>query len=259
MKLVTFNIRCDYQQDGMNCFSQRKVLIQEKLKIENPHILCFQEVLPHVALWLLETLTDYHVIGCGRTRELDTEQMSIAYQKKAFQLINMNTFWLSETPYVPGSRYSNQSDCPRTATTVLLQEHSTKALYFIVNTHLDHIGSDARLQGMKQIISYMKEQKEFYEANFLQPVYMCLAGDFNALPDSPEIQLLSEGGFLADVTCTLDGTFHGYGEQNPPEKIDYIAITDNLQCTHQELYTDCRNGIYLSDHYPVCVTLQPVN
>ncbi len=49
MKIVTFNIRCDFGQDGGNNFCFRKPLILEKLRREAPDIICFQEVLPHVA------------------------------------------------------------------------------------------------------------------------------------------------------------------------------------------------------------------
>ena len=63
MQIVTFNIRCDYGQDGNNNFVNRKDLIEKKIKEEQPDILCFQEVLPHVAEWLKSNLTDYYVIG----------------------------------------------------------------------------------------------------------------------------------------------------------------------------------------------------
>ena len=49
MKIATFNIRCDYGQDGDNNFRYRKPLILEKLAEEKPDIVCFQEVLPHAA------------------------------------------------------------------------------------------------------------------------------------------------------------------------------------------------------------------
>ena len=75
MKFVTFNIRCDYDQDGENSFRFRKPLILEKIAKEQPDILCFQEVLPHVAAWLKESLTDYYVVGCGRGESLDGEQV----------------------------------------------------------------------------------------------------------------------------------------------------------------------------------------
>lgn len=76
MKLVTFNIRCDYGQDGENCFQFRKSFIKQKILYEKPDVICFQEVLPHVAVWLKEELEDYYVVGCGRSKELDNEQMS---------------------------------------------------------------------------------------------------------------------------------------------------------------------------------------
>ena len=66
LKFVTFNIRCDYNQDKDNSFCFRKQEIEEKLEREQPDIICFQEVLPHVAIWLKETLRDYYVVGCGR-------------------------------------------------------------------------------------------------------------------------------------------------------------------------------------------------
>lgn len=52
MKYVTFNIRCDYGEDGDNNFVYRKPLILEKISQEKPDIIGFQEVRPHVAVWL---------------------------------------------------------------------------------------------------------------------------------------------------------------------------------------------------------------
>ena len=52
MKFVTFNIRCDFGQDGANNFIYRRPLILEKIRQEKPDIIGFQEVLPHVAAWL---------------------------------------------------------------------------------------------------------------------------------------------------------------------------------------------------------------
>ena len=45
MKVVTFNIRCDYGQDGLNEFANRKELILRKINQEKPDIIGFQEVL----------------------------------------------------------------------------------------------------------------------------------------------------------------------------------------------------------------------
>lgn len=111
MKLVTFNIRCDFGQDGANNFIYRRPLILEKIQQEKPDIIGFQEVLPHVAAWLKENLTEYYIVGCGREKDLTGEAMIIAYRKERFQIVSLETFWLSPTPYAPGSRYPVHGEC----------------------------------------------------------------------------------------------------------------------------------------------------
>ena len=95
MKFVTFNIRCDFGQDGANSFIYRRPLILEKIRQEKPDIIGFQEVLPHVAAWLKENLTEYYIAGCGREKDLTGEAMIIAYRKERFQSVSLETFWLS--------------------------------------------------------------------------------------------------------------------------------------------------------------------
>ncbi len=249
MKIVTFNIRCDYGQDGANNFCYRQPLILDKIKKENPDIICFQEVPPHVATWLKENLTDYYVIGCGRDVNLEDEQTSIAYKKLKFNLMGMEVFWLSETPNVPGSRYQNQSECPRVCTTALFQNVETKEIFRIYNTHLDHIGSEARKLGLGQILEKIEKDKSFVQAPAI------LTGDFNAYWDSPEMELLKEYPYLIDLTSNINGTFHDYGKMEQEEKIDYIFAQDSFRCESAITWEDCVEGVYLSDHYPVCVEI----
>ena len=118
-KFVTFNLRCDRNQDGENCFVYRQPLILKVIGEERPELLCFQEVLPHMAAWLKRSLPDYYAVGCPRGQKLDGEQVTVAFRKEGYQLLEMHTFWLSETPAAPGSRYPGQSSCPRTCTETL--------------------------------------------------------------------------------------------------------------------------------------------
>lgn len=249
MKVVTFNIRCDFGQDGRNNFCHRKALILEKIKLEQPDVICFQEVLPHVAGWLKENLESYYVVGCGRDENLEDEQTPVAFLKMSYQMVSMNTFWLSKTPEIPASRYANQSICPRICTEVLLQDIKTRELFRIVNTHLDHEGSDARILGMGQILNYLEQAVLFPEAACI------LAGDMNAFPHGPEIQLLKGSGRWKDLTEGMEGTFHDYGRLPKPEKIDYIAASSHIVCRRRGLWKDCRDGVFLSDHYPVFVEI----
>ena len=249
MKFVTFNIRCDYNQDGNNSFCYRKPYILEKLNEEKPNIICFQEVLPHVATWLKENLADYYVLGCGRDEHLEDEQTAIAFNKLQYQLISMNTFWLSKTPLVPGSRYEKQSICPRTCTEVVVQDIKTKEIIRILNTHLDHEGSEARVLGMEQILDYLKQVTLFKDATVI------LTGDFNAYPHDPEITMISTVGHLVDLTADLEGTYHEFGTLSKHEKIDYIFASQDVVCNKKELWKEEVEGVFLSDHYPVCVEI----
>ena len=249
MKIVTFNIRCDYEQDGINSFCYRKPLILEKIKYEQPDIICFQEVLPHVAKWLKEKLEDYYVIGYGRNEYLEDEQTSIAYKKTVFNLIQMEVFWLSETPLVIASRYEDQSSCPRICTEALLQNLETHEFIRVFNTHLDHEGVGARRLGIAQILNQISKEESFMDAPTI------ITGDFNAFPDSEEMRIFQEFPAFVDLTANLEGTFHDYGQLQEPEKIDYIYADSRFLCRNAVLWQDSMDGVYLSDHYAICVEI----
>lgn len=250
MTFVTFNIRCDYQQDGANSFCYRKPLILQKIREETPDIICFQEVLPHVAAWLKESLADYYVVGCGRSETLEDEQVSIAYRKDRFNLVQADTFWLSETPEIPASRYPDQSICPRVCTLALFQDLEEKRVFRVANTHLDHIGSTARRKGLLQILRRLEEERLFAQA----PVI--LAGDFNAEPDGEELRVFREYPQYVNATEGIGVTYHGYMRAERPERIDYIFLKGGVSCAQVEKWTRETDGVYLSDHYPICAALK---
>lgn len=250
MKFVTFNIRCDHNQDGNNSFCYRKPLILKTIAEKQPDILCFQEVLPHVAEWLRENLTDFVTLGCGRSETLEDEQMTVAYRLDKYNLMEMHTFWMSETPYVPGSRYEEQSICPRTCTEMLLFDKETKQTVRVLNLHLDHEGAAARKLGLKQVLNHVDSARLFPEAATL------IAGDFNDTPGSIIFDAFRQHPGYADVTKGIGRTFHDYGRYQPDEQIDYIWVRGNLACRSVEKWTAQENGVYLSDHYPVCADLE---
>ena len=246
MKLATYNIRYDCGQDGINNFSCRKSFILETIAREKPDVIGFQEVLPHVALWLKENLKDYYVVGCPRETDLTGEQVCIAFRPDKFNLMKMDTFWLSPTPYVPGSRYPEQSICPRTCTEVVLQELSGGKIFRMLNTHLDHEGSLARVLCAKQILEAMDN------AQFFPNVPTVLVGDMNAEPDSPEMELIASR--MENLTKGIGITYHGF--MGPTQCcIDYIFLSGAISGSDVRKWTDSRDGVFLSDHFPVSAEL----
>ena len=202
-----------------------------------------------MSAWLKKSFPDYYAVGCGRSEKLDGEQMTVMFRKEDYQLLEMHTFWLSETPLVPGSRYSAQRSCPRCCTDAVLMSEATGQVFRVLNTHLDHRGKVARERGLAQILRHVEEARLFPHAP------MILAGDFNAEPDSEEMALLKTYPGLTDVTQGIGITYHGYGRGDPPCQIDYIVLSSALCCSSVCKWTDQENGVYLSDHYPVCAEI----
>jgi len=249
IKVVTFNIRLDCKWDGENNFEFRQPLILKTLRKECPDIVCFQEVLPHVQTWLKESLPEYTVVGCGREPGLRGESVCIAFRANLFSVIHMDTFWLSPEPFTPGSRYAEQSDCPRTAVELLLHLDGTEQVLRILNTHLDHQGTLARSLGLQQILRHLDHAPLFPDA----PVI--LTGDLNAPPESPEISVFRAYPEYRNATEGIGMTYHGY-MKGTPGSIDYIFLRGPISCLKTEKWMDCENGVYLSDHYPVCAHLE---
>ena len=248
MKFVTFNIHLDWNRDGENNFCYRKGLILNTIRAEMPDIICFQEVLPHVAVWLKEALKDYYIVGCPREKGLTGEQTCIAFLPYRFNLMKFDSYWLSPTPYEPGSRYEIQSDCPRICAEATLHHLETNKVFRVINTHLDHVGHQARLLG-EQIVKKMKEEPFFPDAPCI------FTGDMNAEPGSEEIVYVTEQTGMVDLTEGIDMTYHGF-MKDTPAKIDYIFADPRIRC-NSVCRWDVREGnVFISDHYPVCADIE---
>lgn len=248
LKICSFNLRMDTPKDGNNAFFNRTPLIAEKINAYQPDVIGFQEVRPPMRNWLEENLGGYTVIGTGRGADFLNEANVIAYRTDKFMTMSLDTFWLSDTPYVPGSMFTtDQSNNPRICTcAVLLVRDTTKRLR-VYNTHLDHVGPVARVQGIEMVLARIASDVQRYPDT---PVV--LMGDFNEEPGgivTRAIEMESDG--LVEATRNIPGTFHGYHPENGTSKIDYIYTN---ACWDEEktlALTDSRGGIYLSDHYPV--------
>lgn len=250
IKVMTFNLRIDVVGDGVNYFPNREHRVLETIRREKPDLIGFQEAADYARGFLKANITDeYALIGCGRNEMYRGESCMIAFRRDRFELVNFTTRFLSTTPEVPGSRYkeSDQSSCPRTYTHAELSMEDRPGLIHFYNTHLDHKGSNARFLGMTQILGDLCKADG--------PVI--LTGDMNARPDDPCIRLplsLTEQD-LRDVTDHIPTTFHGFGTRENGPKIDYIYT--NLEAS--EAYTvadEPADGVYISDHYPVCAVLE---
>lgn len=251
MKIMTFNVRTPVKTDEINWFWNRTGRITEVIAKELPDLIGFQEATRDVRKFLTEALFPfgYLVVGCGREKDLHGEGTAIAYRRERFELLTLESRWLSLTPSLPGSTFGgDQSIYPRIFTAAVLKCDGAAEPFLFLNTHLDHKGQTARLLGAAEIMQYVAEKG----------LHFLITGDMNALPDTGEIRAFTAcqpaGLPVKDLTEDIRGTFHKFGAfaGDRITKIDYIF--SDLPADKTEAYRvedTPENGVYISDHFPV--------
>ena len=252
MKIVTFNLRCAWDGDGINSFPHRAGSILNKIKKESPEVICFQEGIEKNVAFLRNALPEYHIVFNQRNNDYRGEGIATALKKDSVELLGLDSFWLSPTPQIPGTRFEEQSVCPRICQCILLR-HANGKMFRVYNTHLDHKGEQARVLGIQAVLQRMQADLGILDVPFF------LMGDFNATPDEETIRICSESTspVVKELTEPITLTFHNYGRITENYKIDYIyadAATAQLPIAVAP-WDDATDGIYLSDHYPLQIEL----
>lgn len=252
MKFLTFNIRTEAACDGVNRFHFRKGFIMDKLEAEMPDIIGFQEMKPEMHDYMVSHLLKigYYTFGCGRNADYTGEHNPIAFRMDKYEMLALDVTWLSDTPLVPGSRFEQQSVCPRLVTHMILKPLESDKPFHVYNTHLDHKFDEAREKGAVRLMEKIKAD------NALYPFPVILCGDFNAYPDSLAMATVRNDEFgLTEFTEGIGTTWHAWGTVQEPQ-IDYIFAKGFEKTSDVVLWKDELNGVYLSDHYPVEVSME---
>jgi endonuclease/exonuclease/phosphatase family metal-dependent hydrolase len=252
-KVMTYNIRLDVASDGENTWNLRKDHVAGLLQFYQPDILGIQEGLPHQVHYLDSLLIDYQVIGQGRDGGKKGEQSAIFYNHQTFDVLESDTFWLSETPEKVSKGWDAQLN--RICTYGLFKNKTTKEVFWVFNTHLDHVGVVAR-EKSAQLIHQMIESKNSKK----YPVVVM--GDLNSEPITNQVMFLSEKYLNAKKEAALvynaTGTFNGFDFFKPvTTEIDYIFLSkEKITIQKYAVLTDSYNCKYPSDHFPVLVEFQ---
>lgn len=260
---MTFNIRYDNPADAPNDWNSRKGAVAIFLQDESPDFFGIQEGLLHQVLYIDSQLNRTHsFIGVGRDSGDDRgEYCALFYNFSKYtpaKIVSLpTTLWLSKTPQRPSRGWD--AALPRIATIGQFRELSTGKTWLVINTHFDHMGVTARQKSVMMLYKIIKRHQKKFDG-------MVLMGDFNLSPEEKPIQWLSKR--LKDVATETDprGTFNGFKSRmhalNPGRRIDYIFTLPHLKTSDYKV--DYRFRIsptpdsafgYLSDHYPVSVTV----
>ena len=249
LKVISYNIRNGEAQDGTNSWSFRYPATILMLKDQKPDIFGLQEAFDYQVKFIEENMKDYKTYGIGREDgKEEGEFMSIFYNKKKIKMGKRGTFWLSETPDKPSTGWDGA--CRRTATWAFMKHKESKKEFIYVNTHLDHVGTEARREGLALIVNKIEKMNPKH-------LPVVLTGDFNVQPDDPCLESL-EGKMLSarDIAEQTDrhSTFNNWGRSEII--IDYIF--ENGFSAVPEFHTVTKKygqWKYISDHFPVAALL----
>ncbi len=254
VKLMSYNIRLDVKSDGENQWDKRKERVATLMNYYGADFIGGQEVQHHQLTYLLSQLDGYSYIGVGRDDGKEAGEYScIFYKKDKYEPLQQSTFWLSPTPDSISKGWD--AAIVRVCTYGLFKNKKTKQVFWVFNTHFDHIGKIARLESAKLII---KKIQEINTKNY--PVL--LSGDFNSRPeDEPAQYLLSQMQNARQISKVVHGgpdTWNAFKfNEKPNGCIDYIFVSHNeiINVSKFATLTDSYDLKYLSDHFPILATI----
>ncbi len=250
---MTYNIRLDSASDGDNAWPYRRSAVTSLVAYHAPDLVGMQEVLLHQKQAVEADLPDYAFVGAARDDGRDMGEFSpLGFRRDRFALIASGTFWLSPMPAVPGKGWD--AAYPRVASWARLKDRVSRRRLLVLNTHMDHVGTTARLEGARQIRRWIASQRKVGEI-------LVVMGDFNSPAGSPAYAAITApgAGSLRD-TLTISrtphfgplGTFTGFKiDQDEASPIDHIFVSDDIMVLRHATLTQQSGGRLPSDHYPV--------
>lgn len=256
LRVMTYNIRLDVESDGPDAWIHRKEALASLIQAEQADFIGVQEALYHQVHYLDSVLNQYQYIGVGRDDgKKEGEFMALFYKTNDWKVSNANTFWLSPTP--DSCSMGWDAACKRVCTWGNFTNLHTGKEITIYNTHLDHMGQQARAGSIDLLLSRISSQPKG------RP--LVLMGDFNMTPSGPWYEhtsaSLKDARVMADLVLeSFSGTFNGFekGEYRAPfnQRIDYVFCRNIDGVTEYKVPVPLtENGRHVSDHFPLIVTL----
>ena len=251
--IMTYNIRMNTPDDGVNAWPLRKEKVAGLIKFHQADIFDVQEALLVQMNDLKTSFPDFDYVGVGRDDGKEAgEFMTIFFRKSRFEKLDAGTFWLSPTPDKPGLGWD--AACNRTCTWIKFKDKATKKYFYHFNTHFDHRGRTAREESAKLILKFMDEINK-------DNLPMLLTGDFNSTKEATPIQTILKVLFDTRDKCQTPpyGPLHtsgGFAVKEPQHTIDYIFINQKVNVLRHGVLSDSSGLYFPSDHLPVLAEVE---
>jgi endonuclease/exonuclease/phosphatase family metal-dependent hydrolase len=252
MTFMSFNIRYGTAEDGPDRWDVRRERALELLRRRPADVVGMQEALRFQIDEIAQAFPHLGAVGVGRDDGRAAGEFApILYDRRRLEALRADTFWLSETPEVPGSRHWGNG-IPRICTWAFFRDRPSGRHFYAFNTHLDHESAPSRERGMALILERIRGRGTDDSA--------VLMGDLNVDESSPVVAQVRAAG-LGDPFRVLHpgavdaGTFNGFQEGWFPERIDFVFADAGWQVRSAEIVRERIGGRWPSDHFPVVAEL----
>ncbi|KAJ8768116.1 hypothetical protein K2173_021056 [Erythroxylum novogranatense] len=285
LTVMTFNLGEEEPEDSPNAWEKRRDLCISVITSYCPMILCTQQGVKSQLDYLQQGLPGYDQFGVSRkgSEDASDEHCNIFYDKEKVELLEGGTFWLSESPSVPGSTsWGAAVPCIATWATFQLKGVEPPGFSFqVVNTNMDEFSPRARRRSALLTWQHI--------ASLLPSSSVVYCGGFNTHKESITGRFLlgtsREHGVVGDMrdawpnarvrkNVSLVRTYHGYkgdkqgaleflklilralclcwDRQTQDLHVDWILFRGrSLIPVLCEIVNDNIDGCYPSSHYPI--------
>jgi endonuclease/exonuclease/phosphatase family metal-dependent hydrolase len=237
------------------------------IRKQKSDIIGLQEALRFQIDEIRQAVPMYAEIGVAREDgKINGEYSAILYRADRFGVGEAGTFWLSDTPDVPGSNTWGAA-CVRICTWARLVENSSGKAFYAFNLHMDHVSQPSREKSAVLLAQRIRSRK------LAEP--FVLTGDFNTGETNPVVTYLKgqtalagADGVSAKNPIPLVDTFrllhqdaadvrtaHEFKGTRQGNKIDYVFAQPGVKVLEAEILYDNTDGRYPSDHFPVMARL----
>lgn len=182
--VMTYNLK---NGQDVKRWRQRRAALIEVIRHQRPLLLGTQEGYRYQLDDIQKGLPDYDFVGVGRYTDGTNEYNAIFYDTTRVKIARSGTFWLSNTPELPGTRLPG-STLPRIATWARCILHDDGRQILFVNTHLTHQSHDIE----EQTRILVRELERLIDP----AIDTILTGDFNQSRRTPTWHALEEIGFI---------------------------------------------------------------
>ncbi len=260
LSVMNYNVNYDLSNENRN---PDDVIVSVKEK--NPDIFGLNEAGMD---WISKFKADSDVAGayaCAEGKPVDNSTDAsynpVFYRKDKFELVEVATKWLSDTP----DRMSKYKDAKhyKTFTYVILKEKTSGEELMYVNVHLDGSNDTDAHSALKEVRKKQAEVLKSFVANYIE-LPIIIGGDFNEGQSSGVISGMSTNtrfkycSSIADKTVNIGTTDvnSDFTEKTEGVVFDYLFVTsDCITVQKYEQWDNVVNGKYPSDHLPVCAEI----